>query len=66
MKTNTSKKLSFLLRHSTEPLYINLNSAWADVDTILNALKIELLALIDIVASDSKRRFSFDETKTKI
>lgn len=66
MKTNTSKKLSFLLRHSKEPLYINLNGGWADVDTILKALKIKLPTLIDVVASDSKGRFSFDETGTKI
>lgn len=66
MKTNTSKKLSFLLRHSKEPLYINLNGGWADVDTILKALKIKLTDLKDIVVNDSKGRFSFDETGTKI
>ena len=35
MKTNISKKLSFLLRHSKEPLYVDLNGGWADVNTIL-------------------------------
>ena len=34
-----SKKLSFLLRHCQEPLYIDLNGGWAKVGTILETLR---------------------------
>lgn len=37
--TKISKKMSYMLRHSTDPLYIDLNGGWADVNTIIKALK---------------------------
>ena len=36
--TKISKKLSFLLRHCTEPRYIDLDGGWADVEQILEVL----------------------------
>ena len=63
---NKSKKLSFLLRHCKEPLYINLNGGWANVDTVLEVLSIERDFLEQIVLGDSKGRFSFNEVGDKI
>lgn len=69
--TNISKKLSFLLRHSKDPLYIDLNGGWADVDTIIDVLKqrfseTNLQILEEIVAADEKGRYSFNESHDKI
>ena len=33
--TKISKKLSYLLRHSTDPLYIRPDGGWADVGEII-------------------------------
>ncbi|MGM9592780.1 MAG: RNA 2'-phosphotransferase [Candidatus Onthomonas sp.] len=60
-----SKALSYLLRHCQEPLYIDLNGGWADIDEIASALQKkyrgfnrELLARI--VATDEKGRYFYD------
>lgn len=42
--TKISKKLSYMLRHSTEPLYIDLNGGWADVNIINKGVKREVSA----------------------
>ncbi len=70
MKT-ISIKLAFLLRHSIDPIYIDLNGGWAPVEKIIKALKryskdVDLSMLEQIVAQDNKGRYSFDETHTKI
>ena len=69
--TKISKKLSYLLRHSTDPLYIRPDGGWADVGEIISALKssykettIEILE--QIVAEDKKGRYSFNEDHTMI
>lgn len=69
--TKVSKRLSFLLRHCKEPLYIDLNGGWALVDDILDALRmkypdINRKLLDDIVASDEKQRYSYNKEKNKI
>ena len=51
-KSKVSKKLSYLLRHSQEPLYISLEGGWASVSTIF--------------AKDEKTRYSFDKSGAKI
>ena len=66
-----SKKLSYLLRHSTNPLYISLHNGWADVGKILKALKerwpdVDSDVLEQIVAEDEKGRYAFHEDHTKI
>ncbi len=66
-----SVKLSWLLRHCQEPLYIDFNGGWADVKTILSVLKtsypeVTLDTIKQIVAEDKKGRYSFDESGTKI
>lgn len=69
--TKISKKLSFLLRHCTEPLYIDLNGGWADVNQIIHELKTKYneankTILEQIVAEDEKGRYSFNKDHTKI
>lgn len=66
MHAKASKKLSFLLRHCQEPLYIDLQGGWADVRTILEVLQIDRTALEEIVTEDEKGRYSFDDTGTKV
>jgi len=69
--TKISKKLSYVLRHSTEPLYIDLNGGWADVNIITKALKerfpqVSRAIMDEIVANDEKGRYSFNADRTKI
>lgn len=61
-----SKRLSFLLRHCQEPLYIALEGGWANVRTILQALNINRETLEKIVVNDAKGRYAFDYTGQKI
>lgn len=66
-----SKKLSYLLRHCTEPLYVDLNNGWADTKTIISVLEekypdINMDILKQIVANDEKGRYSFNDDYTKI
>ena len=66
-----SINLSYMLRHSTDPLYINLEGGWADVQTIINSIKekypeVNIDILEQIVADDTKGRYSFNETHDKI
>lgn len=65
-KSKVSKKLSYLLRHSQEPLYISLEGGWASVSAISNALHISKSELEQIVAKDDKMRYSFDKSGAKI
>lgn len=70
-QTRASKTLSYLLRHSTHPVYIDRNGGWAEVDTILRAMEkkypgFTAQMLADIVAQDGKNRYSYDPTGTKI
>lgn len=66
-----SVQLSYMLRHSRDPLYIDLNGGWASVDTILDVLRrrypeMNREILDRIVAADRKGRYSFDATGTRI
>ena len=66
-----SVKLSWMLRHCQSPLYIDLNGGWADVNTIVRALKkqfpdFDRETLDLIVAQDEKGRYSFDKTGARI
>lgn len=70
-KTRASKTLSYLLRHSTDPLYIDLNGGWAWVDEIIYAVQkkhsdFDAAILAEIVAEDEKTRYSYDKTGQKI
>jgi len=62
-----SKRLSLHLRH--DPAAIGLTLApdgWAEVDTLLRALTITREQLDEVVETNNKRRFAFDETGTRI
>lgn len=71
-KTHISKFLSLILRHKPEAINLDLNeNGWANVSELLeksaNAGKdFSLEELKKVVATNDKKRFSFDETATKI
>lgn len=69
--TKISKKLSYMLRHSTDPLYISLDNGWADINEITKVLKakypdVNIDVLEQIVTMDEKGRYSFNKNHTKI
>ena len=70
--TKISKLISLVLRHNPETIGLTLdNSGWADTTDLIEKinthgfnLTIELLT--HIVVTNNKRRFSFNEAKTKV
>lgn len=70
--TRISKFLSLVLRHQPETIGITLDdNGWADVNTLLQQINAHGTAinhdvLEHIVATNSKKRFAFDETHTRI
>jgi putative RNA 2'-phosphotransferase len=68
----TSKFLSFVLRHSPETIDLKLDeNGWANVDELIpqsNKHKVPLdFDLLEVVvATNDKKRFIFNEDKTKI
>lgn len=70
--TKISKFLSLVLRHQPEELGITLDShGWTDTQILLNKLnqkgfKIDFELLKFVVDTNSKKRFSFNETFDKI
>ncbi len=64
--TKAGTRLSWLLRHCREPLYIDLEGGWAPVEAILEALPATRQELEEIVARDSKGRFRFDDGGLRI
>jgi putative RNA 2'-phosphotransferase len=62
-----SKYLSLLLRHKPEKANLILDKyGWCPVDSILSNLKITQSELDVIVNENNKKRFRYDNTKTKI
>ena len=67
-----SKFLSLVLRHKPETIGLTLDrQGWAEVDTLIKLakkknLKINKLILEKVVANNDKKRFCFNEDKTKI
>lgn len=63
----TSKFLSLLLRHRPEAAGLTLDEhGWADVALLLKNVNISMEDLEEIVASDEKQRYSFNDGKTLI
>lgn len=69
--TRASKTMSYLLRHCTNPCYLDLNGGWAQVDDIIQAMQkkhpgFDRQTMDQIVAEDRKTRYSYDETGQRI
>lgn len=70
--TKVSKFLSLILRHKPEAAGITLDECgWADTYELIEAVKKKYpgfcwIILEQIVSMDEKRRYSFNEDKTKI
>lgn len=67
-----SKFISLILRHKPEEIGITLDDfGWAKVEDLINGInnsgrKIDMEILEEIVRTDNKQRYSFNEDKTKI
>ena len=67
-----SKFISLILRHKPEEIGITLDEhGWAKVEDLINGINksgrhIDMNVLEEIVKTDSKQRYSFNEDKTKI
>ena len=68
---STSKFISLILRHKPEVIGITLDEhGWANVDELLAGVSrthpLDMAGLEEIVRTDDKQRYSFNEDKTKI
>lgn len=70
---DTSKFISLILRHKPETIGITLDEhGWANVSELMNGIneagghKLDMDILEEIVRTDSKQRYSFNEDKTLI
>ena len=67
-----SKFIAYILRHNPSAASVELDeNGWADVGELIDGVcktgrQLNLQALEEIVQSDGKQRFSFNEDKTKI
>jgi putative RNA 2'-phosphotransferase len=62
-----SKRLARHLRHDPAALGLTLApGGWAEVGTLVRALSITRAELEEVVEKNTKRRFAFDETGTRI
>ena len=62
-----SKFISLILRHHPEAAYIELDEhGWAEVDKLIEGKRINRELLEEIVRTDNKQRYSFNEDKTYI
>lgn len=68
---DTSKYISLILRHRPEVIGISLDEhGWANVDDLIEGVsrthRLDMKILEEIVRSDNKQRYSFNEDKTLI
>ena len=67
MKNADSKFLAYLLRHEPEKAGLTLDrEGWCSIDQLLQNTDFTLDRLKEIVAEDSKGRYSFNADETKI
>lgn len=69
--TKVSKYISLILRHKPETIGITLDAyGWANVKDLIKGVnkthKLDMEMLEEIVATDEKQRYSFNEDKTMI
>lgn len=62
---NASRKMSYLLRHDPQDLKMD-KQGWVSVEDLLKKLNISMEQLEEIVETNDKKRFGFDEVKGKI
>jgi len=63
----TGKFLSLILRHDPAMIGLTLDrGGWANVDELIKKIDISSGVLNEIVESNNKKRYSFNENKTKI
>ena len=67
----TSKYISMILRHKPEVIGITLDEhGWANVDELIDGISrtqsFDMKILEEIVRTDNKQRYSFNDDKTKI
>lgn len=70
-KISMGKFISLILRHKPETVGLSLdNNGWVDVEELLSAInktrRLSFKELEDIVNTNNKKRFSFNDDKTKI
>ena len=72
-KKNTSKFISLILRHKPETIGISLDEhGWADIQELIEGVNsarghfLDMDTLEDIVRTDEKQRYSFNEDHTLI
>lgn len=70
---NTSKFISLILRHRPEAIGISLDEhGWADVQELIDGINrsgghsLDMVKLEEIVRTDEKQRYSFNEDHTLI
>ncbi|MDO8640822.1 MAG: RNA 2'-phosphotransferase [Nitrosarchaeum sp.] len=62
-----SKFLSYILRHCPESVGLTLDiNGWANVDELLQKANLNFESLCEVVDTNNKKRFTFNEDKTKI
>lgn len=62
-----SKFLSYVLRHNPGKIGLVLDAnGWADVSELLAKAHVDMATLQKVVATNDKKRFSFNEDETKI
>ena len=69
--TDLSRYISLILRHKPEVIGITLDEhGWADVEQLIQGIRktkdFDMEMLEKIVETDNKKRYSFNEDKTKI
>jgi len=65
--TKKSRFLSLILRHDPESVGIVLDkNGWADVKDILSVSDLSIFQLNEVVSTNNKKRFEFNENQTKI
>lgn len=70
--TNISRYMSLILRHKPDVIEISLDEhGWANVNELINGIAknntgFNMESLEEIVRTDSKQRYSFNDDKTLI
>ena len=67
MNNETSKYIAYLLRHNPSDKNLTMdNKGFVSVKELLNSLDLSIEKLIQIIDTDNKKRYEFNENKTKI